>query len=151
MPKKASSGVALNNFVRNIFSCVGAIAAAPLISAIGNGWLFTGLGVIAMASSVVIWAMRKYGPRWRTVMDRELGRIPQEYHYLISQSVPDAKSDKMLPSNPERHRRGPCMSLWMIPLHASNRAKCRKTSACTSTDRDSDLDYEYFDNVLMTL
>ncbi|KAL9006533.1 MAG: hypothetical protein Q9188_000693 [Gyalolechia gomerana] len=72
MPKKASSGVAVNNFVRNIFSCIGAVTAEPLISAIGNGWLFTGLGVIAMASSVVIWAMRKYGPRWRKVMDKEL-------------------------------------------------------------------------------
>ncbi|KAL9597588.1 MAG: hypothetical protein Q9219_005027 [cf. Caloplaca sp. 3 TL-2023] len=72
MPKKASSGVAVNNFVRNIFSCVGALTAEPLISAIGNGWLFTGLCVIAMASSMVIWAMRTYGPRWRKVMDKEL-------------------------------------------------------------------------------
>lgn len=72
MPKKASSGVAVNNFVRCIFSGVGAVAADPLISAIGNGWLFTGLGIIAMASSVVIWAMRKFGPRWRKVMDKEL-------------------------------------------------------------------------------
>ena len=72
MPKKASSGVAVNNFVRNICSCVGAIVAEPLIAAIGNGWLFTGVGVIAAASSLVIWAMRKYGPRWRVKMDREL-------------------------------------------------------------------------------
>lgn len=72
MPKKASNGVAANNFVRNIFSCVGAIIAQPLISAIGNGWLFTGVGVIAAASSVVVWAMRRFGPRWRQVMDKEL-------------------------------------------------------------------------------
>ena len=74
MPKKASNGVAVNNFVRNIFSCVGAIVAQPLISAIGNGWLFTGVGSIATASSVVIWAMRKFGPRWRQTMDRELSK-----------------------------------------------------------------------------
>lgn len=73
MPKKASSGVAANNFVRNIFSCVGAVTAQPLISAIGNGWLFTGVGVITMASSVVVWAMRRFGPRWRVEMDRQLG------------------------------------------------------------------------------
>ena len=72
MPKKASSGVAVNNFIRNIFSFVGAVVAQPLISAIGNGWLFTGLGVIAAASSVVVWAMRRFGPRWRERMDREL-------------------------------------------------------------------------------
>ena len=72
MPKKASSGVAVNNFVRNIFSCVGAVVAQPLIAAIGNGWLFTGVGVIATASSVVVWAMRRFGPQWRERMDREL-------------------------------------------------------------------------------
>ena len=72
MPKKASSGVAVNNFIRNICSCIGAVTAQPLISAIGNGWLFTGLSVIAMASSVVVWAMRKYGPEWRKSMDEKL-------------------------------------------------------------------------------
>lgn len=74
MPKRASHGVAVNNFVRNIFSCVGAIVAQPLIDAIGNGWLFTGMGAIAAASSVVVWAMRRFGPKWREVMDRELNK-----------------------------------------------------------------------------
>lgn len=72
MPKRSSSGVAVNNFIRNIFSCVGSIVASPLIDAIGNGWLFTGLGVIAWCSGLVVWAMRQYGPRWREQMDRAL-------------------------------------------------------------------------------
>jgi multidrug resistance protein len=72
MPKRSSSGVAVNNFIRNIFSCVGGIVASPLIDAIGNGWLFTGLGVIAWCSGLVVWAMRRYGPRWREQMDRAL-------------------------------------------------------------------------------
>lgn len=72
MPHKASNGVAVNNFVRNIFSCVGAIVSAPLIDAIGNGWLFTILGLTALASSSVIWAMKHYGPRWRVHMDANL-------------------------------------------------------------------------------
>jgi MFS family permease len=59
MPQRSSSGVALNNFVRNIFSCVGGIVGAPLISAIGNGWLFTILGIWALSSASVIWAMRR--------------------------------------------------------------------------------------------
>lgn len=70
IPKKTSSGVAANNFVRNIFSCVGAFIAEPLMSAIGNGWLFTGLGAIALASCTVIWAMKRFGPQWRENMDR---------------------------------------------------------------------------------
>ena len=72
MPRKSSSGVAANNFVRNIFSCVGGIVSQPLILSIGNGWLFTGLGAIAAASSVVVWAMRHYGPRWRIAMDAKM-------------------------------------------------------------------------------
>lgn len=72
MPKKASTGVALNNLIRNIFSFIGSVVAEPLISAIGDGWLFTGLGVIALASSSVIWAMRHYGPRWRKTMDMKM-------------------------------------------------------------------------------
>ena len=72
MPKKSSSGVAANNFIRNIFACVGGIIGQPLLDGIGNGWLFTILGVIAAASSGVIWAMRHHGPRWRREMDEIL-------------------------------------------------------------------------------
>jgi MFS family permease len=73
LPKRSSSGVAVNNFIRNIFSCVGGIVAQPLITAIGDGWLFTGLGVICWISAFsVVWAMRKFGPRWRIVMDKAL-------------------------------------------------------------------------------
>ncbi|PKY07403.1 MFS general substrate transporter [Aspergillus campestris IBT 28561] len=69
MPKRSSAGVALNNFMRNIFSCVGSLVTAPIIDAIGNGWLFTILGLLAFASSSVLFVMRIYGPRWRKSMD----------------------------------------------------------------------------------
>ncbi|KAJ5109223.1 hypothetical protein N7456_005898 [Penicillium angulare] len=72
MPKKSSIGVALNNFVRNIFSCVGSLITAPLIGAIGNGWLFTILGIIGFASGSVILFMKIYGPRWRLKMDEHM-------------------------------------------------------------------------------
>ncbi|CBF81466.1 hypothetical protein AN5656.2 [Aspergillus nidulans FGSC A4] len=70
MPKKSSEGVALNNFTRNIFSCVGSFVTAPIIGAIGNGWLFTIIGLVAFASSGVIVVMRVFGPRWKEGMDR---------------------------------------------------------------------------------
>lgn len=69
MPKKASTGVALNNFMRNIFSCVGSLVTAPIIDAIGNGWLFTILGLVGFASSFSLYVMRVFGPRWRKSMD----------------------------------------------------------------------------------
>lgn len=70
MPKRASNGVALNNFVRNIFAFVGTLASEPAVKAIGNGWLFTVLGVVAFASSGVILAMKRFGPVWREKMER---------------------------------------------------------------------------------
>ncbi|KAL2814699.1 MFS multidrug resistance transporter [Aspergillus cavernicola] len=69
MPRKSSEGVALNNFVRNIFSCVGSFVTAPIIDAIGNGWLFTIVGLVAFASSAVIVVMKVFGPRWKESMD----------------------------------------------------------------------------------
>ncbi|KAJ5564756.1 hypothetical protein N7513_000998 [Penicillium frequentans] len=72
MPKKSSSGVALNNFVRNIFSCVGSFITAPLISVMGNGWLFTILGGLGFVSAFVILFMKIYGPRWRLKMDERM-------------------------------------------------------------------------------
>ncbi|XHG01487.1 hypothetical protein AWENTII_004868 [Aspergillus wentii] len=72
MPKKSSAGVALNNFMRNILACVGSLVTAPLIDAIGNGWLLTIVGLLGFASSSVLFVMKVYGPRWRQKMDREL-------------------------------------------------------------------------------
>lgn len=73
MPSKASTGIALNNFVRNIFSCVAGLAAVPLIELIGNGWICTIIAVIAFISGVlVIWAMKRFGPQWREDMDKKM-------------------------------------------------------------------------------
>lgn len=75
MPKKSSSGVAVNNFMRNIFSATGAVVGSPLVTACGNGWLFTGLGIGCFLSAFgVVWGMRRWGPGWRIVMDRELNK-----------------------------------------------------------------------------
>lgn len=69
MPRRASSGIAINNFVRNIFSFAGAFAAEPIINAIGNGWLCTILGLWSLISGLaVICTMRTQGDRWRRKM-----------------------------------------------------------------------------------
>ncbi|KAI5289042.1 hypothetical protein KEM54_004498 [Ascosphaera aggregata] len=71
MPKRASSGVALNNFVRNILSCVGTIVGVPLINAMGNGWLFTMIALLALITGViVILSMKQFGRTWRVKMDK---------------------------------------------------------------------------------
>jgi hypothetical protein len=48
------------------------VVTAPIIDGIGNGWLFTILGIVSFASSAVIWAMRRFGPRWRDSMDAKM-------------------------------------------------------------------------------
>ena len=73
MPKQASNGVALNNFVRNITAFLGVFLAEPVIDGVGNGWLFTIIGLIALASCLVIVAMRRWGEKWGGTMRRELG------------------------------------------------------------------------------
>lgn len=79
MPRKASNGIALNNFVRNIFSCVGTVVTEPLIVAIGNGWLFLGLGVISIISgALTIWSMKTYGPHWRKSMETRIEQFMGE-------------------------------------------------------------------------
>jgi hypothetical protein len=73
MPKRSSSGVAVNNFIRNTCAAIAVIVTAPILSAIGPGWLFTGLGVICWISAlVVIWSMKRFGPSWRIEMDKQL-------------------------------------------------------------------------------
>ncbi|KAM7198006.1 Major facilitator superfamily domain containing protein [Rhypophila sp. PSN 637] len=74
MPHQSSGGVAVNNFVRNIFSCVGAIVAQPLIDSLGNGWLCTIVGLFAwITGNLAIWLLRRYGNKWRGEMDAALG------------------------------------------------------------------------------
>ena len=70
---RSSAGVAVNNFVRNILSCAGAIAAQPLIDAMGDGRLFTMLGVFTWVTGYAcIFALRHFGPKWRLAMDASL-------------------------------------------------------------------------------
>ena len=73
MPRRSSSGVALNNFVRNLLSCTGGIVGQPLIDAIGVGWLMTALGLFCwLSGNVTIWLLRRNSRKWREQMDRAL-------------------------------------------------------------------------------
>ncbi|KAM0333057.1 hypothetical protein ACHAQA_001714 [Verticillium albo-atrum] len=73
LPQRSSGGVAVNNFVRNIFSCIGAVAAQPVIEGIGHGWLLTILGIFTWVTGYLcIWILRKKAPAWRISMDKAL-------------------------------------------------------------------------------
>ncbi|KAH0494533.1 hypothetical protein TgHK011_001150 [Trichoderma gracile] len=71
--KKSSAGVAVNNFVRNILSCVGVVVAAPWINAVGVGWVFTAVALFCMVAGYIgIWTLRRNAARWRKQMDDAL-------------------------------------------------------------------------------
>lgn len=73
MPKKSSSGVALNNFIRNIFSCVGVVVSQPLIDAMGVGWLCTMVALFAwISSNLGIWLLLRNASKWRKLMDEKM-------------------------------------------------------------------------------
>ncbi|KAH6870433.1 major facilitator superfamily domain-containing protein [Alternaria rosae] len=74
MPRRAASGIALNNFLRNIFSFTGAVVAEPILSAIGNGWLMTILGIWSVVTGcMALYAMGRWGEKWREAMVKVLG------------------------------------------------------------------------------
>jgi multidrug resistance protein len=71
--KKSSAGVAINNLVRNILSCVGTVVAAPWIHAIDVGWVFTIICIFCMGAGFSgIWFLRRNASKWRTIMDEAL-------------------------------------------------------------------------------
>ncbi|KAJ0120096.1 MFS multidrug resistance transporter [Diaporthe amygdali] len=76
MPKRSSSGVALNNFIRNIFSCVGVVVTEPLIGVMGVGWLCTMVALFAwITGNLCIWLLLRNGSKWRKLMDEKMGDV----------------------------------------------------------------------------
>lgn len=72
-PKRSSSGIAINNFVRNILSCTGAVVTQPLIDAMGTGWMCTLIGLFAFVTgNAAIMALKTWGPQWRVTMEKKL-------------------------------------------------------------------------------
>lgn len=74
--KKSSAGVAVNNFVRNILSCIGTVVANPWINAMGVGWVFTTITIFCMVFGFLgIFLLRRYAQPWRAKMDKALEKI----------------------------------------------------------------------------
>ncbi|KAL6865940.1 hypothetical protein ACO1O0_002040 [Amphichorda felina] len=74
--KKSSAGVAVNNFVRNILTCIGTVVANPWINAMGVGWVFTIICIFCLVFGFLgIWTLRRNAQRWRKKMDEELAKL----------------------------------------------------------------------------
>ncbi|KAF4580368.1 Major facilitator superfamily domain, general substrate transporter [Ophiocordyceps camponoti-floridani] len=75
--KRSSTGVAVNNFVRNILSCVGTIVAAPWLDAAGPGYVFTAVSLFCLVAGLGgIWVLGRNAGQWRRQMDEALNDGP---------------------------------------------------------------------------
>lgn len=71
--KRSSAGVTVNNFVRNILSCVGTIVAAPWMKGVGLRYMMTKLCIICLLlGSLGIWLITRNAQRWRGTLDKAL-------------------------------------------------------------------------------
>lgn len=74
--KRSSGSVAVNNFVRNILSCIGTIVAAPWMKGVGIGYMMTALCIICLLlRSVGILPINKKAQKWREAMDEALKKM----------------------------------------------------------------------------
>ncbi|OQD95512.1 hypothetical protein PENSOL_c020G02027 [Penicillium solitum] len=75
-PKKASSGISVANFVRNLLACTGVVVTQPMLHGIGNGWMCTLIGLVVFVTGIsTILSLRIWGPQWRVLMDRKLNAL----------------------------------------------------------------------------
>ncbi|KAI1174102.1 major facilitator superfamily transporter [Nemania sp. FL0916] len=71
-PNRSSSGIALNNFTRQILATIATVVTQPLIEAIGTGYLTVLVGLFALVTTLAaLLALRIRGPQWRVQMERK--------------------------------------------------------------------------------
>jgi MFS family permease len=75
IPGNSSTGVALNNLIRNIFSCVGTFGTQPLLDVMGHGWLFTMVGLVTWLSGYAgVFILKRNSTKWRKQMEKSWGK-----------------------------------------------------------------------------
>ena len=67
LPGRGSSGVAVNNLVRMILAAVATFISQPMQeSKLGYNWLYMLWGILGLCMIVLLFAIRKWGNKWRT-------------------------------------------------------------------------------------
>ncbi|CAN9365095.1 unnamed protein product [Alternaria alternata] len=65
-PSKAGTAAASNNITRCALSAVAVAILEPLKNAIGNGWMFTSIGLVdGVLSIIAVGLLQKWGWKWR--------------------------------------------------------------------------------------
>ncbi|CAK3874906.1 MFS antiporter QDR3 [Lecanosticta acicola] len=74
-PKRSASGVALNNFMRQILATIMCATTQPAIDAIGVGWLCTIIALIALVTgNLAVLALKLNVAQWREKMDKKMNQ-----------------------------------------------------------------------------
>ena len=76
VPKRSSTGVAVNNLLRNTLACVTLIVASPLTNAIGTGWLLTTAAFICWLLGLALIPMKYKADQWKRKMAEKLSKLP---------------------------------------------------------------------------
>ena len=82
---RAATAAAANNFVRCLLGAGSSAVINPMIEAMGQGWCFTFIGLVFLASVPMLLVVIQYGPEWRRVkferaQQREREREAQKPH-----------------------------------------------------------------------
>jgi multidrug resistance protein len=77
-PGRSSSGIALNNFMRQILATIATVVTQPLIDAIGTGYTCVLVGLFALVTTLAaLAALKVRGPQWRVKMDKKFNSEKQ--------------------------------------------------------------------------
>ncbi|ORX41175.1 major facilitator superfamily domain-containing protein [Kockovaella imperatae] len=133
MPTRSAEVIAVNNFLRYMFSAGASAWVLPMASRIGWGWTMTVSGFIVLASSGLVLATLKWGDQWRESAN-------EKYHYegtpadcrrpdgalsateVIEKPGPGMPADKSTPlSNDSDH--GEDEEVGHLPLSTNRRSQ----------------------------
>lgn len=64
-PGDAAAATAANNIFRCLLGAGSTAVVAPMINRMGVGWTYTFASLVWIAFSPLLWALMKYGPKWR--------------------------------------------------------------------------------------
>jgi multidrug resistance protein len=64
-PLSPATATAANNLVRCLMGAGGTAVITMMIESMGRGWCFTFIAAVIMIFSPILWALLKWGPKWR--------------------------------------------------------------------------------------
>jgi multidrug resistance protein len=97
---KPATATAAVNFVRCMISAGGVAAIVPMIEAMNPGWCFTFLGLLYVAIMPMLWAIAKWGPRWRAqVAEKRLQKEKEKEIAVAAAQGSRSNSSEVVPED----------------------------------------------------